>query len=324
MLAIQTLPHIKRQNVVMLENLRSYKLVRRGLPQTVRNRVRYGLRLLLDAVAAMRGLDSRRALPDFLIVGAQKAGTTSLFNWLVKSGVAQSPLLKEVHYFDARWRWPVNYRGYFAPRKEASLIGEATPSYLAFPEVPERAVKVLGSECKIIILLRHPVDRAVSHYFHNRRLGLEKRDMYTAMGEEERLIEEAFEPGTSATRRRYILANCSYVYRSRYSERIAPWIEHFGKHNVMIVNSERMFLNPGQTVHSVARFLSAKVSKAVDFNAKNTGSYTFDNPLVAAYLADKLQAEVEAYENWSYGDIESDAIDVPDTTAIPADLDSVA
>jgi len=232
----------------------------------------------------MRGLDSRRALPDFLIVGAQKAGTTSLFNWLVKSGVAQSPLLKEVHYFDARWRWPVNYRGYFAPRKEASLIGEATPSYLAFPEVPERAVKVLGSECKIIILLRHPVDRAVSHYFHNRRLGLEKRAMYTAMAEEERLIEEAFEPGTSATRRRYILANCSYVYR----------------------------------------ILSAKVSKAVDFNAKNTGSYTFDNPLVAAYLADKLQAEVEAYENWSYGDIESDAIDVPDTTAIPADLDSVA
>ena len=85
-----------------------------------------------------------------------------------------------------------------------------------------------------------------------------------------------------------------------------------------------MFLNPGQTVHSVARFLSAKVSKAVDFNAKNTGSYTFDNPLVAAYLADKLQAEVEAYENWSYGDIESDAIDVPNTTAIPADLDLVA
>ena len=211
----------------MIENNGLYSLFKEHAPQSVRNKMRSTVRSFVDVYAGFRGLSSGHALPDFLIVGAQKAGTTSLFNWLVESGFVQAPIVKEVGFFDARWHWPINYRGYFKARQPDCLVGEATPSYLVFPEVPERVSEELGPGCKIIVVLRDPVDRSVSHYFHERRLGFEKRSMYAAMIEEEKLIEEAFDPNTSAARRRYILTHYSYVYRSNYSERLIPWLETF-------------------------------------------------------------------------------------------------
>ena len=168
----------------MIENNGLYSLAKEHAPQSFRNKMRSTVRSFVDVYAGLRGLSSDCALPDFLIVGAQKAGTTSLFNWLVESGFVQAPIVKEVGFFDTRWHWPINYRGYFRARRPDCLIGEATPSYLAFPEVPERVTATLGSSCKIIVVLRDPVGRSVSHYFHERRLGFEKRNMYAAMIEE--------------------------------------------------------------------------------------------------------------------------------------------
>lgn len=284
----------------MIENHGLYNLAKDHAPQSLRNQFRRTARSMIDVYAGLRGLSPKCALPNFLIVGAQKAGTTSLFNWLVESGLVLPPIVKEVNYFDARWHWPINYRGYFRARQPDYLLGEATPSYLAFPEVPERVSAVLGSNCKIIIVLRDPVGRSVSHYFHERRLGFEKRDMYTAMIEEDKLIEEAFDTNTSASRRRHILTHCSYVYRSQYTERLAPWLKHFDKDNIIILKSEDMFKNPRETVESVAEFLSAKVKKTTQFNARNTNSYVFQDSRVASYLEDRLSAETQCYNNWDY------------------------
>ena len=262
--------------------------------------MRFTVRSLVDVYAGIRGLNPNCALPDFLIVGAQKAGTTSLFNWLVDTGVAQAPLQKEVGYFDTRWNWPIKYRGYFGKRSSASLIGEATPSYLAFPEVPERVSAVLGPDCKIIIVLRDPVDRAVSQYFHERRLGFEKRDIYTAMIEEESLIDEALDINTSASRRRHILTHYSYVYRSLYSERLAPWFEQFDRKNILIIKSEEMFKNPHEIVNSTADFVGVKARIATQLTAKNTNSYVFEDSRVASYLKKRLSAESVNFNNWTY------------------------
>lgn len=284
----------------MIESNGLYNLAKDRAPQSFRNRMRSTVRSAGDLYAGLRGLNPNNALPDFLIVGAQKAGTTSLFNWLIESGLVQEPMYKEVGYFDTRWHWPIKYRGYFKARQSDCLIGEATPSYLAFPEVPERVFSVLGAGCKIIIVLRNPVDRSVSQYFHECRLGFEKREMYTAMIEEDSLLEEAFDTGTSASRRRYILTHFSYVYRSRYSERIAPWLKQFDRDNILLLKSEEMFSKPHESIESVANFLDVSVKKTTQFNAKNTNAYVFEDDRVAAYLQDRLSAETEHYNNWNY------------------------
>ena len=284
----------------MIENNVLYNLAKEHVPQPCRNQMRSTMRSMLDLYAGVRGLNPNCALPDFLIVGAQKAGTTSLFNWLVESGFVQPPLFKEIGYFDARWNWPIKYRGYFRTNQPDCLVGEATPSYMAFPEVPERVSSVLGSDCKIIIVLREPVGRSVSHYFHERRLGFEKRDMYTAMTEEEGLIEEAFNTSTSASRRKFILTHYSYVYRSTYSERLKPWLEHFEKDNVLIIKSEAMFADPRETVDDVADFLGVDVKKTTSFKARNKNSYVFEDDRVAKFLEKRLMSEIDNYANWTY------------------------
>lgn len=284
----------------MIENSGLYNLAKEHAPQSFRNQIRSSVRSLVDVYAGIRGLNPNCPLPEFLIVGAQKAGTTSLFNWLIETGLVQAPIVKEVGYFDTRWNWPIKYRGYFNAKQSDCLTGEATPSYLAFPEVPERVHSLLGADCKIIIVLRDPVGRSVSHYFHERRLGFEKRDMYDAMVEEDSLIEEAFATNTSASRREYILTHYSYVYRSNYSERLIPWFEQFDRKNIMIINGENMFQNPSETLASVADFLSVEIKMATQFNARNTNSYIFEDSRVASYLENRLSAESSKYKSWGY------------------------
>ena len=284
----------------MIENSGLYGFAKEHAPQAFRNQMRSTVRSLVDVYAGVRGLSPRCMLPDFLIVGAQKAGTTSLFNWLVESGSVQSPIVKEVGFFDARWHWPINYRGSFKSRKPGCLIGEATPRYLPFPEVPQRVSAALGPECKIIVVLRDPIDRTVSHYFHERRLGFEKRSMHEAMTEEDALIEEAFDGRTSASRRRYILTHCSYVYRSRYSERLAPWFEHFDRSDMLFLRSEDMFGNPRATLDAVSDFLGVELGESVSLRARNRNAYVFEDERVAAYLKDRLGAESRNYADWVY------------------------
>lgn len=285
----------------MIENNALYSLTKEYVPQSVRNHMRSTMRTLIDVYAGVRGLNPNCATPDFLMIGAQKAGTTSLFNWLVESGFVQSPLVKEIGYFNTRWHWPIKYRGYFKPRQNKLLVGEATPSYLAFPEVPERVISSLGPACKIIIVLRDPVDRTVSHYFHERRLGFEKRDMYTAMIEEDELIAEALDDATTpASRRNFILTHYSYVYRSMYSERLAPWLQQFDRDKLLIINSATMFKQPRETVESVAEFLGTDVKNPTQFNPRNANAYEFEDSRVASYLKERLQSESRLFNDWAY------------------------
>jgi len=238
----------------MIENTGVYGLAKDRLPQKLRNRFRSTSRLVIDSYAGIRGLSAKRATPDFLIIGAQKAGTTSLFNWLVESGFTQPPIVKEVHYFDTLWDWPINYRGYFS----------------------------------------------VSQYYHGYRLGSEIRDMYTAMTEEDTLMAEAFAPGTSAKRRQHIITNCSYVYRSRYSERLTPWFKQFDRSNMLLLKSEDMFRNPSVAVESVADFLSCKIETPTGYKPRNTNAYVFEDKRVEGFLKDKLRDETQIYNDWAY------------------------
>ncbi len=144
------------------------------------------VRRMLDGPAArdarmfVRRLGAgRRVLPDFLVIGAQKSGTSSLFRYLDQHPQVRGSVPKEVHYFsggfapapDAYARGEGWYRAHF-PKKAAMGQGvrafEATPLYLLHPLAAGR-IHALMPAVKLVAVLRNPTDRALSHYFHNVR-----------------------------------------------------------------------------------------------------------------------------------------------------------
>src|SRR5690349_6371993 len=119
------------------------------------------------------------ALPDFLIIGAQKAGSTSLASYLAAHPCVVPPRWNEAHFFDLNYERGVDwYRSLFPVgvrarlnsrlRGRRHLTGDSTPHYIVHPRMPARARDLLPA-ARIIILLRDPVDRAHSHYHHEVR-----------------------------------------------------------------------------------------------------------------------------------------------------------
>ncbi|HYF40703.1 MAG TPA: sulfotransferase domain-containing protein, partial [Gemmatimonadales bacterium] len=139
-----------------------------------------------------------RGLPSVLLIGAQKAGTTSLFNYMAEHPAVLPPSNKEIHYFDLNpTRGLTWYRSHFPYNhqlRDGSVTVDASPYYLAHPGVPQRAAQLLPG-ARLLVLLRNPVDRAYSHYQHEVRGGREPLSFEEAIareperleGEEERL-----------------------------------------------------------------------------------------------------------------------------------------
>ena len=113
--------------------------------------------------------------PDFLIIGTQRGGTTTLFSLLSAHPGIFMPEEKEVHYFDLNYQKVIDwYTEKFSTSVKAStaITGEASPYYLYHPHVPARVAKDLP-EVKLIVLLRDPVDRAYSNYMLERKRNAE-------------------------------------------------------------------------------------------------------------------------------------------------------
>jgi hypothetical protein len=134
-----------------------------------------------------------RPLPDFLLLGAQKAGTTALYEYLRRHPQITGPSWKEVSFFDRHWaRGESWYRGNFPnlARTRGKLVGEASPSYVLHPLAPQR-VQELVPDARLIVLVRNPVDRAFSQYNHEVALGREPLPFEEALdAEDERLRGE--------------------------------------------------------------------------------------------------------------------------------------
>jgi hypothetical protein len=201
-----------------------------------------------------------RPLPDFLILGAQKAGTTALYEYLRRHPDITGPSWKEVSFFDRHYaRGEAWYRGNFPNSLRArGLVAEASPSYLLHPLAPER-VKALVPEAKLIALVRNPVDRAFSHYQQEvafRREPLSFEDALAAederlRGEEERMLAD---PSYFS----YVWWNFTYRARGRYAEQLERWLAVFPRERLLVLPSEDLLLEPERTHTRVLEFLGAE------------------------------------------------------------------
>jgi hypothetical protein len=202
-----------------------------------------------------------RPLPDFLVLGAQKAGTTALYEYLRRHPQITGPSWKEVSFFDRHWaRGESWYRGNFPnlARTRGKLVGEASPSYVFHPLAPQR-VRELLPEARLLVLVRNPVDRALSQYNHEVALGREPLPFEEALdAEEERLSGEA--ERMAADPRYFSREWWSHTYkaRGRYAEQIERWLAVFPREQLLVLPSDDLGSESARAHAQVLEFLGAQ------------------------------------------------------------------
>jgi cytochrome P450 len=245
----------------------------------------------------LRTVLGRGALPNAIIIGAMKCGTTSLFDYLIQHPDVCGSRTKELHFFDNQYargeRW---YRANFAPRGERVLL-ESSPYYLFHPLAPERAAALVPG-AKLIVLLRDPADRAYSHYNQNHEEGLEPlpfEDALAAEGDRLAGTEEALASGTVA--RSDAHQTFSYAAKGRYAPQLRRWLEHYARERMLFVKAEDFFRAPQDTVDRVTDFLGIARFAIGDLTPANSRRYPLMHPETRAGLERGFEgpnAEVQA------------------------------
>ena len=222
-----------------------------------------------------------RALPDFIIIGAQRAGTTSLFNYLAEHPDIHPSIPKETQYFSIYFNKGLSwYRSHFPLtsnrevnnryQKQTFVSGEATPYYIFHPYAAKRIFDVIPN-VRLIILLRNPVDRAYSHYQYEKQLDIEKLTFKEAVGmETERLAGELETMISDDSYQSFNYQHFSYLLRGKYIDQIIDWNKYFSLDQMLILSSEDFFHNPGITLDRVTEFLDLENIKISTFGKYNS------------------------------------------------------
>ena len=203
-----------------------------------------------------------RMVPDFIIIGTQRSGTTSLYNYLTNHPRILPALMKEVHFFDLAFSKGLNwYRANFpmVSTKEGEqkmFTGEASPYYIIHPHAPTRIASLFPS-IKLIVLLRNPVDRAYSHYQHEVKLGFERLSFEDAIKQEPSRLQGEMEKMVGDEN--YMSFNhrhFSYLARGIYVDQLKNWTKLFPQEQMLIIKSEDFFEWPQKVLSQVFGFLN--------------------------------------------------------------------
>lgn len=215
------------------------------------------------------------SLPDFLIVGAMKCGTTTLAAQLAAQDGIFMTTPKEPNFFSDDTVWAKGeawYRGLFVAAPRGALKGEASTHYTKLPTHPRTLERMAGmlDAPRIVYMIRNPVDRAVSHYIHEWTQGVMAGDPAEAFAHHAELVDYG-----------------------RYGMQIAPYIDRFGGENVLLTSLETLTAAAAAEFARIGAFLDRPVTWHDDLGAQNVSAersrklplhgLLVDNP-VAAYL----------------------------------------
>jgi len=224
-----------------------------------------------------------RRLPDFIIIGVVKGGTTSLLKYLSEDSSIVRASVKEIQFFGKNkfgkksilW-----YRSHFPLSTKLTgskkMTGEASPQYFCNPLAPQR-IKQLVPNAKLILLLRNPIERAYSHYSHRVRLGRETRGTFAELvGREEEILQVKLpqimnEDGSS---RSIEPTGCMYLSSGIYILHLLRWLKVFPKENLLVLKSENMFENTADTFKEVGEFIGVYLEIENQSTIYNSGSYS--------------------------------------------------
>lgn len=221
---------------------------------------------------------SERALPDFIVIGAQRAGSTSLFKYLEQLSAIKMSFVKETFYFTNFYNCGESwYRANFPLIKSINpgvLVGEATPYYLVHPHAPKR-ISLLLPSVKLIALLRNPKDRAISHYHLSVSHSVEHLSLMEALlaeegrisGEWKKMLED--ENYISDIHRYY-----SYKQRGIYADQLERYLNFFKQEQLLVINCQDLFDSPRTVLKQICIFLGIEKNLGpIDFTPRNVAAY---------------------------------------------------
>jgi hypothetical protein len=182
-------------------------------------------------------------LPNLIIIGAQKCGTTALHHYLGFHPEISMSQEKELNFFIEGKNWEKGrawYESWFTG--DATVFGEGSPDYTNYPAVkcvPER-MHALVPDAKLIYMVRHPIERIVSQYMHNRWSGVETRP-----------IEQSLR-GTDTVP----MDQTRYIRRSKYFMQLQQFLKYYPKSHILVLTQEDLFKRREETLRRVFRFLA--------------------------------------------------------------------
>lgn len=238
---------------------------------------------------------SLRMLPNFMIVGAQRAGTTSLYKYLAEHpDVGRVRLGKGVHYFDTNFGKSMSwYRSHF-PFDAAKIpfksrpthVGEGAPYYLFHPECATRIDEALPG-VRVIAILRDPIERAHSQWVHETARGFETLEFQAALeAEDERLAGEALKLGERDAVS-FSHQHHSYVARGQYAPQVQRLWDVFGQDRVLVMSANQLFVEPATAYARTLDFLSLPPHEA-SYEVHNARKYSKIEASTEAWLAGRF------------------------------------
>lgn len=206
-------------------------------------------------------------LPNFILAGAPKAGTSSLWGYIRQHPDIFTAPDKEVFFFDFNWEkglaW---YEERFADYAGQSAIGEATVWYMRWPSVPERLSSVLPN-VKLLFLLRNPVDRAYSNWCHEKRDGI-----------------HPFNQGFAEFLTREDRDNRTILSSGYYAQHLKRWLQHFPREQMHVDYFENFCADPKAYLQSVFRFLEVETNVAIDTNYRDNESWWYRGEALLKFI----------------------------------------
>lgn len=222
-------------------------------------------------------------LPDFLIIGAARAGTTALFRYLGDHPGIYVSSPKEVHYFDGNLdKGPDWYASHFAAAGQDQICGEATPLYMPNARAMKEAATLLPS-AKLIVLLRDPASRAWSYYWMRRERNLEKRSFNEALGEEMQAIS------LSGSDDPFLF----YLGHGMYADHLKRVFDLYPRQRVYVSTFEELRRNPQGTYQNVCDFLEVDSTEIPDVVGRQVNAYVSFRSLRIRELGKRMPRRIQ-------------------------------
>jgi len=232
--------------------------------------------------------------PNFIVIGVHKGGTTSLYNYLIQHPQIIPPIKKEMDFWSWKFNRSINwYLAHFPgiPEGKNLLTGEASPSYFDHPNTARRIYEFFP-KIKLLILLRNPVDRAISQYHQWLRLNWENRSLEEAIESDLEKLRKAPEKVN------YWMKELNYLARGVYVEFLKEWMSLFPREQFLILKSEDFYAHPEASMQKVLTFLDLPEYKLLDYKNYNAGKYSQIDPLMRKSLSNYFRIHNERLEEY--------------------------
>lgn len=280
--------------VVQINSLLGYALTKQGKGEAAiapyRAAVEQKTRILKPQIPEIAWASASDSAPSFIILGGFKCATTSLYNYITAHPQVFPSLEKELDFFDRDYSQGLDwYLAHFPalPQGPAHpavfLTGEATPNYLYHPEAPERIHRHFPA-MKLIVVLRNPVERALSHYYflpqNDRALSAFERVVMREQGRLQAALEKNPTPDEA-------LRRCPYLGNGLYALHLQRWLRFFPPEQLLILPMENLAMRPAETVKTSFDFLEIPNYRLSEYKHHKEGSYPV--------LSEKLQRTLNKF-----------------------------